>query len=90
MLARALGLKESVRIDVTSKTLKSGDCYLLCSDGLHKPASEKQMTDVIATVVHLDQAVETLIANANENGVKDNVSAILACTTALVRATNDR
>ena len=34
VITRALGMRETVQVDIRSHQIKSGDVYILCSDGL--------------------------------------------------------
>jgi protein phosphatase len=34
VIVRALGMKDSVQVDVHTEQPRLGDCYVLCSDGL--------------------------------------------------------
>jgi protein phosphatase len=78
VIVRALGMKETVQVDVICETPRIGDCYLLCSDGLSGMLSDAQMAHIIRTEPDLDRAVEALIAGANEEGGVDNITAVLA------------
>ena len=59
----------------------SQDIYLLCSDGLHVMVSVAEIRDIVTRhSVDLGTAAQQLITKANENGGKDNVTAILVKT----------
>ncbi|MBN2499240.1 MAG: serine/threonine-protein phosphatase [Anaerolineales bacterium] len=69
--------------------LQPGDRLLLCSDGLHDLVAD----DVIQQIIlenDLDDAVQALIAEANENGGKDNITVVLLQVPATKRKTTDR
>jgi protein phosphatase len=54
------------------------DIYLLCSDGLYDMMSERDIRDIVTSHGEdLRAAAQQLIAKANENGGKDNITAIL-------------
>jgi protein phosphatase len=78
VIVRALGMKDSVQVDIITEQPKVGDCYLLCSDGLCDMLTDDQMAHILETTPDLDKGVETLIAGANENGGVDNISVVLA------------
>jgi len=78
VIVRALGMKESVQVDIMSETPRVGDCYLLCTDGLCGMLSDKQMEHIVAYEDDLDKAVDLLIQGANDEGGTDNITAILA------------
>ena len=78
VIVRALGMKESVQVDILSEKLHVGDTYLLCSDGLTGMVKDDQMQHILMTERDLDRAVERLITAANEEGGVDNISVVLA------------
>ena len=78
VIVRALGMKDTVSVDVVTEAPRVGDCYMLCSDGLSGMLNDAQIAHVIANVPELDKAVEMLIAGANEQGGIDNISVVLA------------
>jgi protein phosphatase len=78
VIVRALGMKESVQVDVLSDPLRLGDVYLLCSDGLSGMVEDPAMADVLADEPDLDAACERLIAAANGAGGIDNITCLLA------------
>lgn len=78
VVVRALGMKDSVAVDIHTEKPQVGDCYVLCSDGLTGMVSNDQIAVIISTERDLDHAVERLIDAANEAGGVDNISVILA------------
>jgi protein phosphatase len=78
VIVRALGMKESVQVDIVTESPRIGDCYLLCSDGLCGMLTDVQMAHVVQSVGDLDAAVDTLITAANEEGGVDNITVVLA------------
>ena len=78
VLLRALGNRNNVQVDVLHETPKTGDCYLLCSDGLCGMITDDQIAAILGNEPDLDKAVETLIQAANDAGGEDNITAILA------------
>ena len=78
IIVRALGMKDSVQVDIQRSGPKLGDILLLCSDGLSGEITDPDMLDIV--LEHdddLDKAVERLIQLACDNGGKDNVTVIL-------------
>ena len=81
VITRALGHRDTVDPDIRELTTMSQDIYLLCSDGLHDMVSEAEIRDIVTRhSVDLGTAAQQLITKANENGGKDNVTAILVKT----------
>ncbi len=78
VIVRALGMKESVQVDIVTESPRTGDCYLMCSDGLSGMISDDQMAHIVRTEPDLDVAVDRLIDAANEEGGVDNISVVLA------------
>lgn len=77
-VTRGVGVDAAVKVDLHRHTVEVGDCYLLCSDGLNDMVED----DVIgATLQSLQNdphaAAARLIELANEQGGRDNVSAIV-------------
>ena len=78
VIVRALGMKESVQVDILTEVPRVGDVYLLCSDGLTGMLTDAQVSHIIESERDLDRAVEKLIDAANEEGGHDNISAVMA------------
>ena len=78
VIVRALGMKESVQVDVFTHEPELGDLYLLCSDGLSGMIDD----DGLASIVRdkgsdLEACCQTLVDVANENGGTDNITVVL-------------
>jgi protein phosphatase len=82
VITRALGGALSVTPDASEVETRSGDVYLLCSDGLTGMVPETEIRDIVdKNVDDLERACQVLIDTANERGGLDNVTAILVKTT---------
>lgn len=57
--------------------LKSGDQYLLCSDGLTDMLSNFEITDILSSEATVEGCAQRLVDAALEKGGKDNVTAII-------------
>jgi PPM family protein phosphatase len=77
IITRALGPEEVVEVDTRSYRARSGDVFLLCSDGLTTMVGEGQLAEVLLAHPLLREAGEALIARANEAGGRDNITVIL-------------
>lgn len=77
VITRAVGIEPSVEIDARLVDAAPGDTFLLCSDGLCGVVPHEELAAILTTHVDLDEAVERLIARANELGGPDNVTAVL-------------
>ena len=78
VIVRALGMRDSVQVDVNSFAPKPGDVYLLCSDGLSGMVPDAKLTTILGASGDLETVVKELITAANKAGGVDNVTAILA------------
>lgn len=78
VIVRALGMKETVKVDTRFDQPRVGDIVVLCSDGLAGPVSDEEIRATILASSDLKQAAQSLIDRANENGGPDNVTCVLA------------
>ncbi len=78
VIVRALGMKESVQVDLLSDPLRLGDVYLMCSDGLSGMIDDAGIGYILQDENDLDAACERLIQTANRNGGVDNITCVLA------------
>ena len=76
VITNALGAGPRFRLDLTTFDVRVGDRFLLCSDGVSMLVSEGLMAQILAD--HAPQAAaEALIAEANDRGSPDNVTAVV-------------
>jgi protein phosphatase len=78
VIVRALGMKDTVKVDTRFEIPALNDMYLLCSDGLCGPVKDEQIAAILGE--HggdIKVATSKLIEAANENGGPDNVTAVL-------------
>jgi protein phosphatase len=78
VIVRALGMKDTVKVDTRFERPKAGDLYVLCSDGLSGPVSDALMLEILDSTGDLRAAATKLINKANENGGPDNITVVLA------------
>jgi len=78
VIVRALGMKDTVIVDINKVEPKDRDIFLLCSDGLSGMVPDKQIESILAGQPDLDKACAQLIDAANANGGNDNVTCVLA------------
>jgi serine/threonine protein phosphatase PrpC len=76
VIVRALGMRDTVQVDIHVDAPRLGDVYILCSDGLSGMVPDEQMADIANSGKDLDGICEELIALANQNGGLDNVTAV--------------
>jgi len=78
ILTKALGARDDVEFDVVDQTLHEGDTVVLCSDGLTNMLADPRILEVIAAHPNdLPGACRQLVAEANGQGGRDNISVIL-------------
>jgi PPM family protein phosphatase len=78
MITRALGLKESVEVELSEEPARAGDIVLLCSDGLSDLLDDE---DILAAAeehaADLDRACQALVDRANAKGGDDNITVLM-------------
>jgi serine/threonine protein phosphatase Stp1 len=72
VLARAVGVQQAVEVDAIGDTARSGDVFLLCSDGLHGVLTNSEIVRIIDAPG--GQSAEKLVEACLENGAPDNVT----------------
>jgi len=77
VIVRALGMKDTVQVDVGKVEPQENDIFMLCSDGLSGMVPDGQIQEVLQTQLDLDRACSQLIDLANAAGGNDNVTCIL-------------
>jgi protein phosphatase len=82
VIVRALGMKESVKVDIVFESLKQGDIYLMCSDGLTDEVTDKGIEDILNNNgSDIQTACHALVEEANNNGGHDNITVVLVRVT---------
>jgi protein phosphatase len=85
VIVRALGMQESVQVDIARLEPAPGDVYMLCSDGLSGMVTDPDMNtlvqDYLSSVDNgkaddVEGICKVLIDAANKNGGNDNVTAV--------------
>lgn len=76
VITRAVGVRESLDVDCISGEAKSGDMFLLASDGLTRVVDDGEMVAELGRG-SLEQAADRLIETVLERGAPDNVSLII-------------
>ena len=78
VLTRSLGVDPKVDADIGSCAVEHGDLLMLCSDGLTEMVPESELCDELSRAGDdLAEVTARLIASANRNGGRDNVSVVL-------------
>jgi len=78
VITRALGMQDSVVVDLTTEDLVEGDRYVLCSDGLSGQVSDERIRELVsAHKDDLGKAAEQLVEESNGAGGDDNVTVVI-------------
>jgi len=76
ILTRALGVRESVKVDVFEWDRRTGDAWLICSDGLTDMLDDAQIGMVLRSY-DIGEAADILLSLALERGGSDNITFII-------------
>jgi protein phosphatase len=77
VVTRALGVEPEVQLDVHTHQARSGDMFLLCSDGLTSMVRQDRMREIVASSDTLRSAADRLVSEANEMGGRDNITVVM-------------
>jgi protein phosphatase len=78
LVTRALGVEDTVLLEVSEYRAEEGDLYLLCSDGLTDMMTDERIAAILVTAGTLEEKSRALVDGANDGGGRDNISVILA------------
>lgn len=76
-ILRAISTESVVTPDFYTLKVKHGDYVLLCSDGLSDMVDEAEMLKITDEYEDVGDISEKLLALANENGGRDNITLVL-------------
>ena len=77
IVTRALGIDPAVRVDAWTLPLVRDDRFVLCSDGLVDEVRDDDIVEVLTTLTDPQAAADELVALANRQGGRDNISVIV-------------
>ena len=78
LVTRAVGVEDTVLLEIHQHEVHPGDLYLMCSDGLSDMLDDETLSQLLQGYDSLDEAGAALIAAANDAGGKDNIAVVLA------------
>ncbi len=78
LVTRALGVEDTVLLEVNEYRVEDEDLYLMCSDGLSDMMTDERIAAILVTAGTLEEKAHALIDAANDAGGRDNISVILA------------
>ena len=76
VITRALGMRETVQVDVLAHDIQDNDVFLLCSDGLSGMIEDAKIMELVKASADLELAVSSLVEAANEAGGTDNITVL--------------
>ncbi len=77
VITRALGMQDTVSVDLVSDDPQPGDAYLLCSDGLSGMLADQDILDIMSATRDPEEICRRLIEEANDQGGEDNITALV-------------
>ena len=78
IVTRALGNRTDLAVDLREADVRSGDVYLLCSDGLNTMLTDQEILRTLAdSAGDPERACRRLVDQANFKGGEDNISVIV-------------
>jgi serine/threonine protein phosphatase PrpC len=77
IVTKALGVESSVDVEMTEVPVRTGDMLLLCSDGLTRGVSPKDILHILSGSEDLPTMSDRLIVMANEAGGDDNTTVVV-------------
>ncbi len=87
IVTRALGIEPTVAVDTWTLPLIIGDRYILCSDGLVDEVTDEAIEKCVKQQIEPQKVTDQLIAIANANGGRDNITVIVVDVVADVATT---
>ncbi len=77
IVTRALGIEPTVRVDTWLVPMVHGDRFILCSDGLVDEVPDDDIAVIALAATDPQVAAEQMVAKANANGGRDNVTVVV-------------
>jgi protein phosphatase len=77
VITRCVGASPEVEPDLYAGEARTGDIYLVASDGLTGMVDDRRLAQLLMSRAEPDRKVQALIAEANARGGLDNITAIV-------------
>lgn len=77
LITRAIGTETVVQCDVFHRRMESGECLLLCTDGLSNTVDEQEILFEVVHGLNKQSSCERLLEIAKNRGAPDNVTCVL-------------
>ena len=77
LITRAIGTESAVECDIVHRRNESGECLLLCTDGLSNLVDEQEILFEVVHGMNKQSGCERLLEIAKNRGAPDNVTCVL-------------
>ena len=77
VITRALGMRDTVQVDIKPYPILLGDVYIMCSDGLSGMIEDGGILKVMTNAKTIERAVAELVDTANRAGGTDNITTLV-------------
>lgn len=77
VITRSVGYESDVNVDCQGVVIQSGDCFLLCSDGLTNHVDDEEIEEIMRRNWYR-RLPSVLVDLANERGGNDNITVVVA------------
>jgi len=77
IITRAVGVRSTVKLELTYIDVKAGDYFLVCSDGLYNMLGDDEIVACLTSSDDGKSVVQKLVDDANQAGGLDNISVVL-------------
>lgn len=76
VLTRAVGVHQTLHLDLDFEPIQPGDRFLICSDGLYNELADEELHSLLK-LADAQLAVKALVNQALDQGGRDNITAIV-------------
>lgn len=76
VITRSIGFERDVEVDSAGVVVQTGDCFLLCSDGLTNFVREEELGEIMSSS-WFRSLPQVLVDLANERGGDDNITVVV-------------
>lgn len=77
LITRAIGTETVVECDIFHRRMESGECLLLCTDGLSNMVDEQEILFEVVHGINKQSSGQRLLDIAKKRGAPDNVTCVL-------------
>ena len=81
IILQAVGVTESLQVDIITREILPNDVILLCTDGLYTMLEDETIKEILSSEMTPAQKAGVLVNLANGAGGKDNVTVIIIAIT---------